>query len=171
MRCVCLYAHVSASAQGGQRHRVPRSWSYRSLWAIWCGCWNARHSHSVHLKEQEVFLTAVSSLQSTPTHFLFLKHGLSDVALTGLELTMRPGWTWTHRDLSTSIYLRSPVIKGLCHHTQLNCCLFLTEVSQRKVTCIVLKKRSRLARKLSGVGHRLALQWCRAQIGLTEDLG
>jgi hypothetical protein len=33
--CVCVFT----VAHGGQRYQIPRSWSYRLLWAAWPRCW------------------------------------------------------------------------------------------------------------------------------------
>ena len=42
---LCGYLHVSAMPTESRRgHQIPWSWSYRILWAIWCGCWELNPS-------------------------------------------------------------------------------------------------------------------------------
>lgn len=40
--CVSACGHVcmNTGAQGGQRHQIPWSWSYRRLGAVKHGCWD-----------------------------------------------------------------------------------------------------------------------------------
>lgn len=64
---VGMYTHASAG-RAGQRHEIPWSWSYRSLWATQWGC---QELDSGPLQEQCVHLTAGPSLQRSYPHFVF----------------------------------------------------------------------------------------------------
>lgn len=43
---VCGYVHMNAGIQGGQRHPIPWSWSYRGLGAAKHGCWELGNGSS-----------------------------------------------------------------------------------------------------------------------------
>lgn len=49
---VCIYMQIPRV----QRCWMPKSWSYRQLWNIWCGCWEPS---TYLLQEQQILLTIV----------------------------------------------------------------------------------------------------------------
>lgn len=58
--CLSVYVHVPEEVRAGQ---ILWSWSYRQVWAVWCGCWKLTLSA---LQEHYILLTAGPSLQHTP---------------------------------------------------------------------------------------------------------
>lgn len=79
MICMCVRANVCASVGTSHTRRglqIPQSWSCRQLWATWCGWWK---QNSCTWKEQQVLLSAESSVHHSWFCFkyvFFLVHNL-----------------------------------------------------------------------------------------------
>lgn len=56
---VCICMQVPSEARG--EHQVSQGWSFRQLWAVWCGCWQP-NSGPVH-KRQAPYHWAISPAQ------------------------------------------------------------------------------------------------------------